>query len=248
MARAKWDVDGTRKFHAGVSHGMVYLKADEGTANGAAWNGLTGVTESPSGAEPTDLWADNMKYARLISGENYGFTIEAYMYPEEFEACDGLAAPVKGIRIGQQKRKAFGFSWQTKVGTDDDADKGYIIHVVWNATAQPSEKSHETMNDSPDAETFSWECDTVHAADRTGRGPDERAGRGRRDRQCLCFHQKSESGRRHQPEPCEPDRCGSTASKWSEKHRKRRHTERHQRPRRTHGRHRGQHPRHEDDH
>lgn len=162
MARAKWDVDGTRKFHAGVSHGMVYLKADgEGTANGAAWNGLTGVTESPSGAEPTDLWADNMKYARLISGEDYSFTIEAYMYPEEFEPCDGLAAPVKGIRIGQQKRKAFGFSWQTKVGTDDDADKGYIIHVVWNATAQPSEKSHETMNDSPDAETFSWECDTV---------------------------------------------------------------------------------------
>ena len=131
MARAKWDVDGTRKFHAGVSHGMVYPKADgEGTANGAAWNGLTGVTESPSGAEPTDLWADNMKYARLISGEDYSFTVEAY-------------------------------SWQTKVGTDDDADKGYIIHVVWNATAQPSEKSHETMNDSPDAETFSWECDTV---------------------------------------------------------------------------------------
>ena len=162
MARAKWDVDGTRKFHAGVSHGMVYPKADgEGTANGAAWNGLTGVTESPSGAEPTDLWADNMKYARLISGEDYSFTVEAYMYPEEFETCDGLAAPVKGIRIGQQKRKAFGFSWQTKVGTDDDADKGYIIHVVWNATAQPSEKSHETMNDSPDAETFSWECDTV---------------------------------------------------------------------------------------
>ena len=162
MARAKWDVDGTRKFHAGVSHGMVYPKADgEGTANGAAWNGLTGVTESPSGAEPTDLWADNMKYARLISGEDYSFTVEAYMYPEEFEACDGLAAPVKGIRIGQQKRKAFGFSWQTKVGTDDDADKGYIIHVVWNATAQPSEKSHETMNDSPDAETFSWECDTT---------------------------------------------------------------------------------------
>ena len=88
MARAKWDVDGTRKFHAGVSHGMVYPKADgEGAANGAAWNGLTGVTESPSGAEPTDLWADNMKYARLISGEDYSFTIEAYMYPEEFEPC-----------------------------------------------------------------------------------------------------------------------------------------------------------------
>ena len=162
MAKIKWDEDGKRKFHAGVSHGVVYPKADgEGYANGAGWNGLTGVTESPSGAEPNDLWADNQKYARLISGEDYSFTIEAYMYPEEFEACDGLASPVKGARIGQQKRKAFGFSWQTKVGNDQDADLGYIIHVVWNATAQPSEKSHETMNDSPDAETFSWECDTV---------------------------------------------------------------------------------------
>ena len=162
MAKIKWDADGTRKFHAGVSHGVVYPKADgSGYGKGAAWNGLTGVTESPSGAEPNDLWADNQKYARLISGEDYSFTIEAYMYPEEFEACDGLAAPVKGARIGQQKRKAFGFSWQTKVGNDQDADLGYIIHVVWNATAQPSEKSHETMNDSPDAETFSWECDTV---------------------------------------------------------------------------------------
>ena len=162
MAKLNWDVDGTRKFHAGVSHGVVYPKADgEGYDNGAAWNGLTGVTESPSGAEPTDLWADNMKYARLISGEDYGFTIESYMYPPEFEPCDGLGSPVKGVRIGQQKRKAFGFTWQTKVGTDQDPDAGYIIHVVWNATAKPAEKSHETMNDSPDAETFSWECDTV---------------------------------------------------------------------------------------
>lgn len=162
MPKIKWDEDGKRMFHAGVSHGVVYPKADaEGYDNGAAWNGLTGVTESPSGAEPNDLWADNQKYARLISGEDYSFTIEAYMYPVEFEPCDGLASPVKGARIGQQKRKAFGFSWQTKVGNDQDADLGYIIHVVWNATAQPSEKSHETMNDSPDAETFSWECDTV---------------------------------------------------------------------------------------
>ena len=115
MAKLNWDVDGTRKFHAGVSHGVVYPKADgEGYDNGAAWNGLTGVTESPSGAEPTDLWADNMKYARLISGEDYGFTIESYMYPPEFEPCDGLGSPVKGVRIGQQKRKAFGFTWQTR--------------------------------------------------------------------------------------------------------------------------------------
>lgn len=162
MAKLKWDVDGERKFHAGVSHGVVFPKADgEGYDKGAAWSGLTGVTESPSGAEPNDLWADNQKYARLISGEDYAFTIEAYMYPPEFEPCDGLAAPVKGIRIGQQHRKAFGFSWQTKVGTDEDPDKGYIIHVVWNATAKPAEKTHESMNDSPDAETMSWECDTV---------------------------------------------------------------------------------------
>lgn len=162
MARLIWDADGARKFHAGVSHGVVYPKADgTGYDNGTVWNGLTGVTESPSGAEPNDLWADNQKYARLISGEDYGFTIEAYIYPEEFEACDGFGSPVKGVRIGQQKRKAFGFTWQTKVGDDEDTDRGYIIHVVWNATAQPSERSHETMNDSPDAETFSWECDTV---------------------------------------------------------------------------------------
>ena len=162
MARLIWDADGTRKFHAGVSHGVVYPKADgSGYDKGAAWNGLTGVTESPSGAEPNDLWADNQKYARLISGEDYAFTIESYMYPEEFEPCDGFGTPVKGVRIGQQKRKAFGFTWQTKVGDDEDPDRGYIIHVVWNATAQPSERSHETMNDSPDAETFSWECDTV---------------------------------------------------------------------------------------
>lgn len=162
MAKLIWDADGTRKFHAGVSHGVVYPKADgSGYDKGAAWNGLTGVTESPSGAEPNDLWADNQKYARLISGEDYAFTIEAYMYPEEFEPCDGFGTPVKGVRVGQQKRKAFGFTWQTKVGDDEDSDRGHIIHVVWNATAQPSERSHETMNDSPDAETFSWECDTV---------------------------------------------------------------------------------------
>ncbi len=162
MAKIKWDENGKRKFHAGVSNGVVYPMKDEGGYdNGAGWNGLTGVTESPSGAEPTVLWADNGKYARLISGEDFKFTIEAYMYPEEFEPCDGLATPIKGVRIGGQKRKAFGFSWQTRVGTDEDTDKGYIIHVVWNATAQPSEKSHESMNDSPDAETFSWECDTM---------------------------------------------------------------------------------------
>lgn len=163
MAKLIWDADGTRKFHAGVEKGVVFPMNDAGDdyENGAAWNGLTQVTESPSGAEPTTLWADNMKYARLLSGEDYGFTIEAYMYPPEFEPCDGYGAPIKGVRIGGQKRKAFGFAWVTRVGNDRDPDAGYIIHVVWNATAQPSEKTHESINDSPDGETFSWECETM---------------------------------------------------------------------------------------
>lgn len=163
MAKLNWDADGERKFSMGVEKGVLYPKADSGTGydQGVAWNGLTGVTESPSGAEPTDLWADNKKYARLISGEDYGFTVEAYTYPEAWEACDGSASPVAGVTLGQQSRKAFGFSWQTKVGNDQNPEAGYVIHVVWNATAQPSERTHETVNDSPDAETFSWECGTV---------------------------------------------------------------------------------------
>ena len=146
MAKLIWDADGERKFSMGVEKGVLYPKADSGTGydQGVAWNGLSGVTESPSGAEPTDLWADNKKYARLISGEDYGFTVEAYTYPEAWEACDGSASPVAGVTLGQQSRKAFGFSWQTKVGND-----------------QPSERPHETVNDSPDAENFSWECGTV---------------------------------------------------------------------------------------
>ena len=136
MPKLIWDADGARKFSMGVEKGVLYPKADGGSGydNGVAWNGLTGVTESPSGAEPTDLWADNQKYARLISGEDYGFTVEAYTYPDEWEACDGSASPVPGVTLGQQTRKAFGFSWQTKVGNDQNPDAGYVIHVVWNAT------------------------------------------------------------------------------------------------------------------
>lgn len=163
MAVLKWDEDGARKFAMGVSHGVLYPKKDEGDGydNGVVWNGLTAVNESPSGAEPNDLWADNQKYARLISAEDYAYTIEAYYYPDEFAACDGSAEVAPGVRIGQQTRKAFAFSWQTKVGTDQNPDAGYIIHLVWNSTAQPSDRSHETINDNPDAETFSWECGTV---------------------------------------------------------------------------------------
>lgn len=165
MAKLVWDADGARKFTMGVDHGVLFKKKTgsgaTGYDKGVAWNGLTGVTESPSGAEPTDLWADNLKYARLISGEDYGMTVEAYYYPDEWKECDGSAQVAKGVSIGMQKRVPFGFSWQTKIGNDQDPDAGYIIHIVWNATAQPSERSHETVNDSPDAMTFSWECSTV---------------------------------------------------------------------------------------
>lgn len=161
MAKLVWDADGARKFTMGVSNGVLFKRDGDAYGAGVAWNGLTGVTESPSGAEPTDLWADNQKYARLISGEDYGFTVEAYFYPDEWKDCDGSVEVVKGVSIGQQKRVPFGFSWQTKIGNDQDPDAGHIIHIVWNATAQPSERSHETVNDSPDAMTFSWECGTV---------------------------------------------------------------------------------------
>ena len=163
MAKAVWDADGTRKFSMGVSKGMLFVKSDDGKnyEDGAPWSGLTGVTEDPSGAEATDLWADNIKYARLLSAEDYDFTIEAYYYPTEFAPCDGSAEVVAGVRIGQQTRKPFGFTWETIVGNDQNPKAGRIIHIVWNATAQPSQKTHESMNDNPDAETFSWDCGTL---------------------------------------------------------------------------------------
>lgn len=163
MPELKWDEDGARKFAMGVDHGVLYPKKTdgEGYENGVVWNGLTAVNESPSGAEPNDLYADNMKYARLIGSEDYSYTIEAFYYPDAWAECDGSAEPVKGVTIGQQTRRAFGFSWRTKVGSDSNPDLGYIIHIVWNSTAQPSDRNHETVNDNPDAETFSWECGTV---------------------------------------------------------------------------------------
>lgn len=165
MAVLKWDEDGARKFTMGVDHGVLYPKKDEsGYDVGVPWNGLTAVNESPSGAEPNDLYADNIKYARLIGAEDYDYTVEAYYYPDEWAECDGSAEPVPGVTIGQQTRKAFGFSWRTKVGTDQNPDAGYIIHIVWNSTAQPSDKNHETVNDNPDAATFSWECGTIPVA------------------------------------------------------------------------------------
>lgn len=164
MARLEWDAVGTRYYEMGTDHGVLYLQ-DETNAysKGVAWNGLTAVTASPSGAEPTDLWADNIKYASLRSAETFGCTIEAYTYPDEFAECDGSVTPVAGLSIGQQTRKPFGFSWRTEIHNDtaSEIDDGYKIHIVYNATASPSEQAYATINDSPEAITFSWEVTTI---------------------------------------------------------------------------------------
>ena len=172
MAALNWDVDGARYFEMGVDHGVLYPQNANGTyATGVAWNGLTGVTESPDGAEPTDLWADNRKYATLRSAETFGGTIEAYTYPDEFMACDGTDITVTGVRVGQQGRKPFGLCYRTKIGSDTDpsGDNAYLLHLIYNATASPSEKSYETINDSPDAITLSWEF-TSNAVNVVGEG------------------------------------------------------------------------------
>lgn len=164
MAKLEWDKIGERYWETGVSHGVLYPQTESGTyEGGCVWNGLTGVTESPDGAEPNDLWADNIKYASIRGAETFGFSIEAYCYPDAFAECDGTAAPVDGVFIGQQKRKPFGFTYQTKIGNDTatENDDGYKIHLIYNATASPTERSYETTNDSPDAATFSWDCDTT---------------------------------------------------------------------------------------
>lgn len=158
MARLTWDETGTRLYETGVDHGVLYPMQDGKYPKGVAWNGLTGVTESPSGAEATKIYADNIVYVTLRSAEEYGCTIEAYTFPDEWAECDGLSSPVKGVTFGQQKRKAFGFSWRTINGNDVDYDSyGYKLHLVYNSTASPSEKAYATKNDSPEAITFSWE-------------------------------------------------------------------------------------------
>lgn len=165
MAKLVWDKAGEHFFETGVSKGVLYVQKSDGTYdNGVVWNGLTSVSESPDGAEPNDLWADNTKYATLRSAETFGGTIEAYTYPDEFAQCDGSYVPVAGVYVGQQTRKAFGFCFRTEVGSDTmnfDGDEGYKLHIIYNATASPSEKSYETVNDSPDAITLSWEITTT---------------------------------------------------------------------------------------
>ena len=162
MAKLVWDAVGEKLFETGVSSGVLYPQTDGVYGDGVAWNGLTAVTESPGGAELTDLYADNIKYASLRSAETFGATIEAYTYPEEFAACDGSAAVLAGLYLGQQGRQPFGFVYKTKLASDADPDgTKYKIHIVYGATASPSEKAYNSVNDSPEAITFSWEIATV---------------------------------------------------------------------------------------
>lgn len=166
MSRLIWDETGSRFYELGVSRGVLYLQNAQGAyPNGVVWNGLTQVSENPDGAEPTDLWADNIKYATLRSTEKFGCTVEAYTYPDEFAECDGSAVTTNGVYLGQQQRKAFGLCYRTEVGSDTvvDTTNSYKLHLVYGCTASPSDKSYETINDSPDAITFSWEVDTVPA-------------------------------------------------------------------------------------
>lgn len=163
MAQLTWDETGKRFYETGVDHGVLYLQNSLGAyTNGVAWNGLTAVTESPTGAEANPMYADNIKYLNLISTEEFGCTIEAYTYPDEFAQCDGTATPSAGLAVGQQTRKTFGFAYRTKLGNDiDGSDYGYKLHLIYGALAAPSEKAYATVNDSPEALTFSWEITTT---------------------------------------------------------------------------------------
>ena len=163
MSKLVWDKTGERFYETGVKNGVLYPQAEGGTyPKGVAWNGLTAVTESPSGAESTPLYADDIKYLNLMSAEEFGATIEAYTYPDEFAECDGSASLAKGVSIGQQKRKTFGLAYKTVLGNDvDNNDYGYKLHIIYGATASPSEKAYATINDSPEAITFSWEVTTT---------------------------------------------------------------------------------------
>ncbi len=163
MSKLVWDQIGERLYETGVKQGVLYPISDKGTYDlGVAWNGLTAVTESPSGAEASPLYADDIKYLNLISNEEFGGTIEAYTYPEEFEQCDGSASIATGVIIGQQARKTFGLCYRTTLGNDvANNDYGYKLHLVYGALAAPSEKAYATINDSPEAITFSWEFSTT---------------------------------------------------------------------------------------
>ena len=163
MSKIVWDKTGEHLYETGVNNGVIYPQSTGGTySKGVAWNGLTAVTESPSGAEATALYADDIKYLNLLSVEEFGATVEAYTYPDEFAECDGSAEIATGVSIGQQKRKAFGMCYKTTLGNDVDGNEhGYKLHIIYGAMAAPSEKGYATINDSPEAITFSWELTTT---------------------------------------------------------------------------------------
>ena len=162
MSKLVWDATGERFYETGVKQGVLYVQENGAYPKGVAWNGLTAVTESPSGAEASPLYADDIKYLNLISAEEFGATVEAYTYPDEFGVCNGEAELVKGISLGQQPRKAFGMCYRTSIGNDTELDDyGYKLHIIYNAMAAPSEKGYTSKNDSPEAITFSWELTTT---------------------------------------------------------------------------------------
>lgn len=166
MSKLEWDKKTERLYETGVKQGVLYVQKADGTYDdGVAWNGLTAVTENPSGAESNPLYADDIKYIDLRSAEEFGATIEAYTYPDEFAACDGSATVTAGVTIGQQVRKPFGLCYRTTLGNDSEFnDHGYKLHIIYNATASPSEKGYQTINDNPEAITFSWEITTTPVA------------------------------------------------------------------------------------
>ena len=163
MSKLIWDKSGDRFWETGVSKGVLFpMSSTPGTyANGVVWNGLINVTQSPTGAEPNALYADNIKYLNLMSVEELEASVEAYTYPDEFAECDGSASIAQGARIGQQARKMFALSYQTKIGNDLNPELGYKIHIIYGCLAGPSEKSHDSVNDSPEAMTFSWDLTTT---------------------------------------------------------------------------------------
>lgn len=165
MAKLQWDQIGQRYFETGVDQGVLYVydakSTTPGYKTGVAWNGLTAVNEAPTGAEPTPLFADNIKYVTLTSAEEFGFTIEAYTYPDEFLECDGKSSLAPGMTANQQSRATFGLCYRSKIGNDIDSDAAYKIHVIYGALAAPSAVDRSTVNDSPEGITFSWECSTT---------------------------------------------------------------------------------------
>lgn len=163
MSKIVWDETGKRLYETGVKNGVLYLLSGSGAYDkGVAWNGLTSVTESPSGAEATDLYADDTKYLSLMSAETFGATVEAYTYPDEFAECDGTAEITPGVTIGQQARKTFGLCYRTAIGNDiDGSDHGYKLHFIYGCKATPSDKGYSSINDSPEAITFSWTINTT---------------------------------------------------------------------------------------